>query len=114
MKEIAQLLRKHEAEVLNQWLAELSTSTRRGDLISGQELKSQADQLLKSITVGVQDGSNFDPRSSNWKPATELLDEVSRSRASQGFSPTETAMFVFALKKTLFALIRNEHGSDAK
>jgi rsbT co-antagonist protein RsbR len=114
MKEIAQLLRKHEAEVLNQWLAELSTSTRRGDLINDQELKAQTNQLLKAVTTGVQDGSNFDSRSSNWKPVTELLDEVSRSRASRGFSPSETATFVLSMKKPIFSIIRNEYSNDAK
>jgi rsbT co-antagonist protein RsbR len=113
MKEIAQLLRKHEAEILTQWLAELSASTRRGDLMSSQDLRSQADQLLKSITNSVQNGSNFDARSSNWKSVTELLDEVSRSRATQGFSPSETATFVFSLKKPIFAIVRNEYSSDA-
>ena len=113
MKEIAQLLRKHEAEILTQWLAELSASTRRGDLMSSQDLRSQADQLLKSITNSVQNGSNFDARSSNWKSVTELLDEVSRSRATQGFSPSETATFVFSLKKPIFAIVRNEYSNDA-
>src|SRR6185369_11414094 len=98
MKEIAQLLRKHEAEILSQWLAEMSASTRRGDLMNDQDVKNQANQLLKTVTNAVQDGSNFDSRSTNWKPVSELLDEVSRSRASQGFSPSETATFVLSLK----------------
>jgi len=114
MKEIAQLLRKHEAEILSQWLAEMSASTRRGDLMNDQEVKNQANQLLKTVTNAVQDGSNFDSRSTNWKPVSELLDEVSRSRASQGFSPSETATFVLSLKSPVFSLIRDQYSKDAK
>jgi rsbT co-antagonist protein RsbR len=33
----------------------------------------------------------------------DLLSEISRSRAQQGFSPTETATFVFSLKRPLFS-----------
>jgi len=114
MKEIAQLLRKHEAEILSQWLAEMSASTRRGDLMNDQDVKNQANQLLKTVTNAVQDGSNFDSRSTNWKPVSELLDEVSRSRASQGFSPSETATFVLSLKSPIFSLIRDQYSKDAK
>ena len=38
---------------------------------------------------------------------------MSRSRASQGFSPSETALFVFSLKEPLFGLIQREHAGDA-
>jgi len=108
MKEIAELLRKHESEILSQWLNDLSASTRRGDLMSEKDVKSQASQLLKSVTAAVQLGSGFDPRAAQWKPVTELLDEVSRSRAVQGYSPSETATFVFTVKKPIFLVIRNE------
>jgi len=37
-----------------------------------------------------------------YAPAKELLAEVSRARAIQGFSPSETATFVFSLKQPLF------------
>src|SRR5262249_20887240 len=43
----------------------------------------------------------------------EHLDSVSRSRARQGFSPSETATFVFSLKRPLFAHIRSEASLDA-
>lgn len=114
MKEIAQLLRKHEAEVLNQWLAELSASTRRGDLISDKEVKDQANRLLQSLTNSVQDGSSYSPQASNWRAVTEILDEVSRTRAMQGFSPIETATFVFSLKKPIFDLLRKDYSADPK
>jgi rsbT co-antagonist protein RsbR len=42
------------------------------------------------------------------------LDEVSRSRASRGFSPSETATFVLSMKKPIFSIIRNEYSNDAK
>jgi rsbT co-antagonist protein RsbR len=38
----------------------------------------------------------------------DLLTEISSSRASQGFSPTETATFVLSLKHPLFARLRAE------
>ena len=37
-----------------------------------------------------------------------MLANLSRSRGSQGFTPSETATFVFSLKKPLFARLRRE------
>jgi rsbT co-antagonist protein RsbR len=113
MKEIAEVLRKHESEILRQWLIDLSASSRRGDLMSDQDVRSQATQFLKSVTAAVQQGSGFDSRAPQWKVVTELLDEVSRSRAIQGSSPSETATFVFTVKKPIFSILRKEYSTDA-
>jgi rsbT co-antagonist protein RsbR len=113
MKEIAEVLRKHESEILRQWLIDLSASSRRGDLMSDQDVRSQATQFLKFVTAAVQQGSGFDSRAPQWKAVTELLDEVSRSRAIQGSSPSETATFVFTVKKPIFSILRKEYSTDA-
>jgi rsbT co-antagonist protein RsbR len=57
-------------------------------------------------------GSYEDPSSDAWTDARELLREISRSRAIQGFSPNETASFVFSLKQPLFDLVRRELGAQ--
>jgi rsbT co-antagonist protein RsbR len=44
----------------------------------------------------------------------EVLEDFSRARATQGFSPTETAVFVFSLKEPLFDMLRRELGADAE
>jgi len=43
-----------------------------------------------------------------WDSTRYLLDTVARERAVQGFSPSETAVFVFSLKEPLFELLREE------
>ena len=44
----------------------------------------------------------------------ELLQELSRSRSFQGYSPSETASFVFSLKKPLFNRLRREFNGDGQ
>jgi rsbT co-antagonist protein RsbR len=41
-----------------------------------------------------------------------VLEDVSRSRATLGLTPSETASFVFSLKEPLFALLRQKIGKD--
>jgi rsbT co-antagonist protein RsbR len=47
-----------------------------------------------------------------WNQVREFLGNVSRTRAEQGFSPSETAMFVFSLKEPLFEEIQKNSDSD--
>jgi len=42
-----------------------------------------------------------------------MLTDLSRSRGVQGFSPSETASFVFSFKKPLFDRLRREFSKDA-
>jgi len=42
----------------------------------------------------------------------ERLSELSQARARQGFSPSETATFVFSLKQPLFAQLRARYSND--
>jgi rsbT co-antagonist protein RsbR len=47
-----------------------------------------------------------------WDSVRDMLGNLSRSRALQGFSPAETAGFVFSLKRPLFAQIRKTWKDD--
>jgi rsbT co-antagonist protein RsbR len=102
------ILARDEQIILGDWLKEMTTATRRVDLIKDNELRAQCGQFLKLVRQATQTaGSNF--KASVWDPVREMLGDVSRSRALQGFSPTETATFVFSLKRPLFMRIQEEY-----
>jgi len=48
-----------------------------------------------------------------WAETRAAIEEVSRSRAARGLTPSETATFVFSLKEPLFDLMRQKVGKDA-
>jgi rsbT co-antagonist protein RsbR len=108
----ADTIKKYEKEILEEWIDfQSSTSTSRKDLISAEALRTQSKQFLQLFTQASQNGSE-DIESPVWKPVKEILSDVSASRAKQGFSPSETAMFVFSLKQPLFDRMRKEFGKD--
>jgi rsbT co-antagonist protein RsbR len=109
---LAEVLAKHEAAVLDQWIQQMSGATRRADLIKDSDLRAQCSRVLKLLRQGAESGSS-DLQSSSWQPVREQLAEISRSRAQQGFTPTETATFVLSVKKPLFTLLRDQMGNDA-
>ena len=49
-----------------------------------------------------------DVTTSEWAAVREMLAGLSKLRAQQGFTPTETATFVFSLKQPLFERLRQE------
>src|SRR6202012_2098906 len=48
-----------------------------------------------------------------YEPAKAMLGDLSRSRALQGFSPTETATFIFSLKQPLFNAVNRDKAMAA-
>jgi rsbT co-antagonist protein RsbR len=99
--------------VQQEWLRDLAAAApaRSGGLISKDELVKQTDEFLELLGAAVRSGStNVD--SAAYKPLREFLDGVSRSRAEQGFTSTETATFVFSFKRPLFNQLRANNSSD--
>jgi rsbT co-antagonist protein RsbR len=103
------ILQKHSAALLDEWMkTQLSADTLRSDLIKESELRDQSTQFIALFRDAMAGGNVTDVRDPEWKPARELLSKVSRARAVQGFTPSETATFVLSLKQPLFARIRLE------
>jgi rsbT co-antagonist protein RsbR len=111
---IPEILRQHESDLLAEWLRQQQESIgRRRDLLSDRELQAQSREFLGLFRAAAQDGSGSDvTRAPEWAPVRDMLSGLSRSRGLQGFSPSETATFVFSLKAPLFARLRDELGRD--
>ena len=106
---IPEILEKHEAAILTDWIKEqLSAGTLRPELVREGELREQCRQFLAALRAAAAKGSLTDVSGPEWGAVREQLEETSRVRARQGFSPSETATFVFSLKQPLFARLRQE------
>jgi rsbT co-antagonist protein RsbR len=104
----SQVLSNHEEKILTEWVAEMSGSIRRNDLIKESDLRAQCSRLLHLITqAATSAGANF--QSPSFDATREMLADISRTRAQQGFRPSETATFVLSLKRPLFSRIQAEY-----
>jgi rsbT co-antagonist protein RsbR len=100
------ILQTQQGEMMAEWLEELTASGgRRDDLIPVDDMKQQIRDMLGRLSSGMAGGS-LDPNSSAWEAVREQIASMSRTRARQGFSPRETALAVFALKKPFFNRLR--------
>jgi rsbT co-antagonist protein RsbR len=106
MNKLAEIISQNEDSIRTQWIDGMSASMQRADLISKGELEEQCGTILAAIVSGVRSSAPTDITSAGWEKARELLQQISASRARQGFSPVDIASFVLSLKQPLFAAIR--------
>jgi rsbT co-antagonist protein RsbR len=106
---IRSVLVKYEKEVLAEWMrAQLAATTLRSDLMKENELREQSRDLLSLLRPALESGRLENLEGAGWVPVKEFLTGISRTRAQQGFSPSETATFVLSLKQPLYELLRNQ------
>jgi rsbT co-antagonist protein RsbR len=111
---LRKIIAQWQKELLADWVqTQLSATTLRSDLMRESELRDQSREFISLLQAAVESGSTQTDGPS-WAPVRDFLTRVSRSRALQGFSPTETATFVLSLKQPLFARLRGEFGADAQ
>ncbi|QVL31312.1 STAS domain-containing protein [Telmatocola sphagniphila] len=103
------ILKHRHEKLLSDWWDELKSQSSISIARNGEEeLKAQIERFIALIRQSADAQSLSNLNSANWRPLTEYLQEISRSRAQQGFTSEQTATFIFSLKKPFFEAIRLE------
>lgn len=105
---IPEILEKHEAALLAEWSQDLAATDRRRGLIKEVELQEECREFLSLLRMAVQQGNLANIQAPEWRDVRELLMSISRSRSHKGYTPSETATFVFSFKQPLFNRMRQE------
>lgn len=108
---LGSVLNNHRDEILAEWMREMSVATRRSDLIKDSEVQGQCSRFIQLLSQAVA-AAGTNVQSSAYDSMRDMLGEISRSRALQGFSQKETATFVFSMKRPFFTAIREELRND--
>ncbi|WP_328491948.1 STAS domain-containing protein [Streptomyces sp. NBC_00414] len=93
------------------WAREVSGSLggRVGTAELDRELREVYDALVDALRQGA-----VDVHSEQMSEIRALLTELSRNRARQGFSPSETAISVFALKRVLEPVLQDGSADEVR
>lgn len=101
-----ELLQSNRDTVLQTW-TKLVEQT-----IAGRMTSAEASHDIREIFDGLVDGAagrdEIDLRDAGFDGLRSLLTDLSRTRARQGFTPTETAVSVFALKDATLTLLQEQ------
>ena len=99
-------------DILQSWVdTQVNSPSFRPDRTTRQELMDQSRRFMTLLREAVTVGDP-DIMSPPWNGVRQMLDDLSIARARQGFSPSETAAFVFSLKQALFDRLQ-AIGSDS-
>ncbi|MFE4382069.1 STAS domain-containing protein [Streptomyces cyaneofuscatus] len=107
--DLAGLLSADREGVVAQWIDSVvgSLKGRISKAEVDRELRELYAALVEALTAGGEDA-----RGDNLSETRALLTELSRNRARQGFTPSETAISVLALKKALEPALRDGSAED--
>lgn len=109
---LAQIVETSENEILNEWLGKLKEAgAMSAGRMSAQDLTAQCQQFLKAFKTALSSGG--DVKSDDYDEIRAMIEHISRLRALQGYSPSETATFIFSLKEPLFNKLNAVYGRDA-
>lgn len=109
---LADVLQRYEKELLAEWVEAQKKALTHRTTLKEDQLRQQAAEFFSAFQQGARQGNLVDLARPEWEGARQVLASVSRSRALQGFGPSETAQFVLSLKQPLFKRLRQELDSD--
>jgi rsbT co-antagonist protein RsbR len=110
---LGDIIFKHQNELLDGWLSSLLARVGRRDAGAQNELRQQTQRFLPLVGQTLQATGPSGIDTTAWEEVRSQLNEISATRVLQGYSPVETAAFVYSLKGPLIACLRSELEGDA-
>lgn len=109
---LASLLLERREQVLDAWVqAQARKLERRSGRRPDADVRAECEALLDALQSAVASDS-IDVKSPEYVEVTRLVDFMSKDRARQGYSPTETAIAVFSLKDSLLGVLEEVCGEE--
>jgi rsbT co-antagonist protein RsbR len=111
---LAEALAKREQAITDQWIEQQQATGRKLTAAEREEANRQSREFVRLLKGALQQNEPGDISGPEWAHVRDFLVDFSARRAKAGYTPTETASFVFSLKPPLFSALRTESGSDAE
>ena len=97
--------------IVEQWLAALEASGATRNLKEA-DLQQQSSELLSQLIIALETSQTHNIAGSQWADVRQVLEKLSHSRALLGHDSHQTAHFIFALKRPLFAVLQTTYANQ--
>jgi rsbT co-antagonist protein RsbR len=104
--QLTEVIKGNEEALVDELILAMKTKVIRFDRVAEAEIRQQASQLLTLLETNIPKTTTYNLNEVIWAETKQLLTEFSHSRVKQGFSPAETAGFIFSFKEPIFKLLR--------
>jgi rsbT co-antagonist protein RsbR len=105
---IIEVMRQRDKHLLAQWVSQILPDLPKGARIGEAEVRGQATEFAQLLVQAITTSGGSDTNTAAWEDVRAFLKRVSASRAEQGFTSSQTATFIFSLKRPLFTLLQEE------
>jgi rsbT co-antagonist protein RsbR len=107
---LAHVLEKREQEIADRWMEQQQAGGRKLTAAERDQANRQSREFVGALKGALQ--RSTDISGPDWTTVREFLGDLSSRRAKDGYTPRETATFVFSLKPPLFSALKSELGAD--
>jgi rsbT co-antagonist protein RsbR len=113
--QVSKFLQKNKKQLLEVWMSQqLANETLREDLMSNEDLRTQSQELLDGLLKALGSGKATSINGPEFEPVTDILSDISITRARQGFTPRETGAFIISLKAAFTQVLEKEYDPDPR
>jgi len=110
---LAEVFEKREQEITDQWIDQQQATSRKQTAAEREQSSRQSREFVRTMKSALKKDTSGDVSGEHWADVRDFLVDLSGKRAKDGYTPKETASFVFSLKQPLFAALKSELGKDA-
>jgi rsbT co-antagonist protein RsbR len=111
---LPEVFEKREQEITDQWVEQQQATGRKLTAAEREEANRQSREFIRSLKGALRQNSSGGISGPEWAGVRDFLVDLSGRRAKDGYSPRETASFVFSLKQPLFSALRAEFSANPK
>ena len=106
---LPELFQKRREEILEKWVKQLTVRGTGG--ASEEALRRECSEFI-NLLAGVIEAGAAEDNNPQMQAITHFLQGISKDRAEKGFSPTETAAFIFSLKEIILPMAQSAVKSE--
>ncbi len=99
------LIRARQADIVQRWSMNLAADVQDGRT-SKHDLDAQVDEFWRLFLDAMDAADAGTLQGQEWNDIRHFLEDLSRERVLKGFNSSETATFIFSLKRPLFDVIQ--------
>jgi rsbT co-antagonist protein RsbR len=111
---LPEVFEKREQEITDQWVEQQQETGRKLTAAEREAANRQSREFIRSLKGALKQNSAGGISGPEWVGVRDFLADLSSRRAKDGYSPRETASFVFSLKQPLFSALQMEFSANPK
>ena len=113
LERVEKLFKEKEKKILEAWIKnQLASTSGRSKLIPEGKLREESIKFIDEFVRVIRLGNIEDISSNEYEEIKKHLQKLSRSRSVLGFSPSETASYIFSLKAALNSFMQEAYKDD--